>query len=141
MLSVLLIMQAGSSLGFDLFSSLAAIDAWADDDDSDMEEEDNDSVWRSCNEEKERGEVAEKASLLMARHDDSDGDGDGHGGEPQSRNNNDSKEGLTKRTGVTNTRSTGTYRVNFAKDFATKILSKDIIQHMVSDIRLFALRC
>lgn len=132
MLSVLFITQVGSSLGFDLFSSLAAIDAWADDDDSDMEEKDNDSVWRSCNEERERGDVMEKASLLKARHDDSDGDGDK--GEPQSRRDNDLREGLTKRTGVTCTRSTGTYRVNFAKDFATKILSKDIIQHMVGEI-------
>jgi hypothetical protein len=136
MLFVQFMTQAGSSLGFDLFGSLAAIDAWADDNDSDVEEEDNDSVWRSCNEEKERGEVTEKASLLRGRHDgdDSDGDRDGDRGEPQSRHNNDVREGLTKRTGVTNTRSTGTYRVNFAKDFATKILSKDIIQHMVSDI-------
>ena len=135
MLFVQFIMQAGSSLGFDLFSSLAAIDAWADDDDSDVEEEDNDSVWRSYNEEK----ATEKASLLKARHDgdDSDGDGGGNRGEPQSRHNHDVREGLTKRTGVTNTRSTGTYRVNFAKDFATKILSKDIIQHMVSDNLFF----
>ena len=138
MFSVLFIMQAGSSLGFDLFSSLAAIDAWADDDDSDVEEEDNDSLWRCCNEEKDRGEVTEKASLLKTRHDDSDGDGDRS--EPQSRHEDTLMEGLTKRTGLTNTRSTGTYRVNFAKDFATKILSKDIIQHMVSDILLF-LQC
>ena len=47
--------------------------------------------------------------------------------------------GLIKRTGVACTRSTGTYRVNFAKDFATKILSKDMIQHMVSGIWLSAL--
>lgn len=139
MLFVQFITQAGLSLGFDLFSSLAAIDAWADDDDSNVEEEDNDSVWISCNEEKERGEVTEKASLLKARHDGDDGDGDGDGdrGESQSRHSNDLRESLTKRTGVTNKRSTGTYRVNFAKDFATKILSKDIIQHMVSDILFF----
>ena len=53
-------MQAGSSLGFDLFSSLAAIDAWADDEDSDMEEEEDDSVLRRSNEDKEEDEEEDK---------------------------------------------------------------------------------
>ena len=122
-------MQAGSSLGFDLFSSLAAIDAWADDEDSDVEEEVDGNISRQSNDDKERWDaVAEEIHLSKAGYDECVRDRD----RPQSLLRNPLTEGFIKRTGVNCTRSTGTYRVNFAKDFATKILSKDIIQHMVS---------
>lgn len=135
-------MQAGSNLGFDLFSSLAAIDAWAgddDDDDEDTEEGINDGALRKCNEDIEGYEaVVEESYVSKTGDDDNEGDNDSdRGGLRSFRKNSPRGEALIVRTGVISTRSTGTYRANFAKDFATKILSKDIIQNMVSSISDF----
>ena len=138
-------MQAGSNLGFDLFSSLAAIDAWAgdddDDDDSDIEAGVNDDTLRECNEVIEGYEAVVKETYSSKTgDDDNEGDSDGdsdRGGLKSFHRNPSREEALIVRTGVISTRSTGTYRANFAKDFATKILSKDIIQNMVSSISDF----
>ena len=135
-------MQAGSNLGFDLFSSLAAIDAWAgDDDDSDVEEGVNDVTLTQCNEDIEGYEaVAEETYASKTGDDDNEGGSDSdsdRGGLKSFHRNSSREEALIVRTGVISTRITGTYRSNFAKDFATKILSKDIIQNMVSSISDF----
>ena len=138
-----IIIQAGSNLGFDLFSSLAAIDAWADDDDddddSDTEEGVNGVTLRQCNEDIEGYEaVAEETYASKIGDYDNEGESDsGRGGIKLFHRNSSREEALIVRTGVISTRNTGTYRANFAKDFATKILSKNIIQNMVSSISDF----
>ena len=75
--------------------------------------------------------VVEESYVSKTGDDDNEGDSDSdsdRGGLRSFRKNPPRGEALIVRTGVISTRSTGTYRANFAKDFATKILSKDIIQ-------------